>query len=150
MRWPERPPRGRVLHVVLVGIAIAAACRTATPEEGGPINLRSAAPEYYRALERRINGNWGPDRPGARGSLAKEYERSGGGIVMVSFSVGKTGEIVGDPGVEESSGSEFLDGEAIRAVTSAAPFPPLPAGVKTDRIDLLWRFEHIPTRRRSE
>jgi TonB family protein len=129
-----------------MALALAGACRTTPAEEGGSIDLRAEAPEYYRAIERRINGNWGRNRGGASRQIAEAYDRSAGGIVVVSFSIGSRGEILGEPGVEESSGSAFLDGEAVRAVTSAAPFPPLPGGLDTRRVDLLWRFEHIPVR----
>jgi len=131
-------------------LALFAACRTAAHDEAPSVDLRAADPGYFRLIEKRINGNWGPRHPGAPGDLTGAYDRTGGGIVVVSFSIGKKGEILGSPGLEESSGSDFLDGEALRAVTSTAPFPPLPPSITTDRVDLLWRFEHIPSRGRSE
>jgi len=144
LRSPERPPRGRALRAAVIAVVLAGACRTAGTQEVAPVDLRAQAPEYYRAIERRINGNW---RPG--GGATRGDDRTGGGIVMISFSIGRNGEIVGTPGVEESSGSQSLDAEAVHAVTTAAPFPPLPAGLGTDRVDLLWRFEHVPARETS-
>lgn len=150
MRWPERPSRGLALGAVLIALALEAACRTTKTEEGSSVDLRAEAPEYYRTIERRINGNWDRGRGDLSPRVAGHPDQSGGGIVIVSFSIGKKGEILGVPGVEESSGSEPLDGEAIRAVTSATPFPPLPSGLHTDRVDLLWRFERVPAPGPSE
>jgi TonB family protein len=131
--------------VLLVPLAISA-CRTSSGKEPG-VNLRSADPGYFQQLERRINRGWGPAREGTGSGtqarrLAEQYAQSGGGIVVVSFSIRSDGRLDGDPAVEESSGSSFLDEEAVRAVRAAAPFPPIPRSLHTDRIDLIWRFEH--------
>jgi TonB family protein len=148
LKWRDRARARALLAAAL--LALVAACRTTAHDEARAVDLRAADPDYFRLVEQRINRNWGPGRAGAPEDLAAAYDRTGGGIVVVSFSIGKRGEIVGKPAVEESSGSEFLDQEALRAVTSAAPFPPLPSSIGTDRVDLLWRFEHLPSRRPSE
>jgi TonB family protein len=133
---------------ILLAAALASlpACKTSSGTAPG-VDLRTANPDYFQLLERRINRNWGPTRggPDAVNDLASRYARSGGGIVVVSFSIGSNGELLGTPAVEESSGSPFLDQEALRAVKLAAPFPPLPESLGTNRVDLLWRFEHLAT-----
>ncbi len=141
--------------LLLVPLSIPA-CRTSGGKEPG-LDLRSADPDYFQLIERRINRNWGParertgpDTEAEAGRLAEQYVQSGGGIVVVSFSIHKDGRLDGDPAVEESSGSRFLDREAVSAVRTAAPFPPIPRSLHTDRIDLIWRFEHQAGPREEE
>jgi len=149
LKSPERhAPRAATLAGILLALCALAsgpACKSSGSVPG--VDLRTANPDYFQLLERRINRNWGPTRGGADAvnDLAARYAKSGGGIVVVSFSIASNGELLGTPTVEESSGSPFLDQEALRSVKLAAPFPPLPESLGTKRVDLLWRFEHLAT-----
>ena len=133
--------------LLLASLSIPA-CHTSGLKETG-VDVRTADPDYFQELKDRINRNWGPSRERvgsgttreATGRVAK-YARSVGGLVVVSFSIGGDGSLVGEPAVEESSGSEFLDEDALRAIRAAAPFSPIPRSLSTDRIDLIWRFEY--------
>lgn len=52
------------------------------------------------------------------------------GTVRVRVTVNPNGSLAGSPRIEESSGSDILDDEALRIVARSAPFPPI-AGRRT-------------------
>jgi TonB family protein len=95
-----------------------------TPEagaDGGNITLDSSDfpfVYYLRIIEQKISQQW---TPAGKAWLSGTTKR-----VVIGFQVQRNGHI-SKPVVEESSGIEFLDQTAIRAVLSADPLPPLPA-----------------------
>ncbi|HLQ22216.1 MAG TPA: energy transducer TonB, partial [Gemmatimonadales bacterium] len=48
---------------------------------------------------------------------------------------------IAPPRVEESSGSSFYDRAALRAITEASPFPPLPADWANPSLRVLFNFD---------
>jgi protein TonB len=70
----------------------------------------------------------------ARIAAAKRYpmmaeRRHIQGEVIVSFRLKYDGSLIGDPKLTGSSGSNLLDGAAVRAVKRAAPFPRFPGPI---------------------
>jgi TonB family protein len=57
----------------------------------------------------------------------------------VAFIIQKDGQ-VRDIRVKNSSGDSYFDMTAKRAVTAAAPFPPLPDGFEAKDLPVLVRF----------
>jgi TonB family protein len=45
------------------------------------------------------------------------------------------------PRIEQSSGSSFYDRAALRAISEASPFPPLPADWSKPALRVLFNFE---------
>lgn len=83
-----------------------------------------------------------------KGTVRKALERTkvvprsrGTGTVLVRFKVGPTGQLISSE-IQESSGSKALDEAAIAAVTRAAPFPPMPAEIAGEPIEMMvpYRF----------
>jgi protein TonB len=77
-----------------------------------------------------------------KGTVRKALERTkvvprsrGAGTVLVRFKVGPTGQLLSSE-IEESSGSKALDEAAIAAVERAAPFPPMPAEIAGEPIEM--------------
>lgn len=58
------------------------------------------------------------------------------GKVEVRVRLRPDGSLDGSPRVHASSGARSLDREAVRMVTAAAPFPPLPEGLPHERADI--------------
>lgn len=89
-------------------------------------------PWYLQKMENKISGQWAPP------PLALEGEWVG---AVIQFSVGKDGGIEFESvKVEKSSGNNFFDQAAMRAVYAAHPFPPLPDGLNEDRLRVHFSF----------
>ncbi|MCA9520458.1 MAG: energy transducer TonB [Myxococcales bacterium] len=56
------------------------------------------------------------------------------GRVVIEALIGSSGTLRGEPTIKKSSGVALLDREALRMVTSAAPFPPLPGAWLLSRL----------------
>jgi TonB family protein len=85
---------------------------------------------YYRvAIQNRIGANWSPAFV------------SGEAVTIVYFRIIRSGAIVGAR-VEESSGIQFYDQTALRAVLSSSPLPPLPAQFPEDAVGVHFRFRY--------
>jgi protein TonB len=54
------------------------------------------------------------------------------GDVVIKIKIDRVGAIIGLPSVVKSCGHEVLDAEALRMVTRAAPFNPLPSAFAKD------------------
>jgi TonB family protein len=72
---------------------------------------------YLQTVQRKVNERWSPPARGAEGRA------------VVVFEIGRDGAI-SRPEVENSSGDVLYDQAALRAITDANPFPPLPAEFK--------------------
>ncbi|MDD3642334.1 MAG: TonB family protein [Candidatus Krumholzibacteria bacterium] len=70
---------------------------------------------YLTAIERKVSENWFSSHSG----------RGEGVSCVVYFQLGRGGQVSGLR-VEQSSGNPHFDRQALRAIQSAEPFPPLP------------------------
>jgi len=89
---------------------------------------------YYINLKRKIELVW--EYP----YLARESGLQG--RLLMRFVINRDGSLA-EAKVLRSSGFALLDQEALRAVHDAAPFPPLPARMKTDRLVINATFEYV-------
>lgn len=101
---------------------------------GDQIGLSSFPYTYYlQILTDKISAAWFTSLvdPGVRGTY----------IVTIFFKIYRDGRI-SDLKVEEASAIRSLDLSALRAITSAAPFPPLPEEYDQDFLGIHLIFEH--------
>lgn len=73
-------------------------------------------PLYLRNADKKLRSRWAPPPVG---TISQAYE------VVVVFEIGRQG-VVGEARVEKSSGNQYFDLAALRAVYDSNPFPPLP------------------------
>jgi TonB family protein len=60
------------------------------------------------------------------------------------FEIGRDGSIREQPELEKSSGNTVYDQSALRAITEASPFPPLPPEFKAASLRVHFGFEFRP------
>lgn len=84
---------------------------------------------YMRDMQRRIKLNWDPPK--------QETSNS----VTLLYSLNKKGEII-KCSVLKSSGSQKVDKAAKDALFNTAPFRPLPADFKGEKIDVQFTFDY--------
>jgi periplasmic protein TonB len=105
-----------------------------------PIPLNTQDPilaPFTKVIENWIESQWVyPD-------LAKHYGLQG--KVTVEFTVLQNGGI-DLLAVVRSSGSNLLDEEAVRAIKAAAPFPPIPRSIATNRLRIIAGFTYLNNR----
>jgi TonB family protein len=94
---------------------------------------------YARVIKERIMRHW-VYPPEARENLVE-------GNLMAVFSLNPGGHIV-HVGVTRASGYEILDREAVRAISMAAPFPPLPEHIRVKRLNIKAAFDYRLTSRK--
>ncbi len=104
-----------------------------------PARLIRSADKSYRQTLRNFGGNSTLAR-GAGSAVAEARARTGQGTTVVSFTILKTGQLEADPVMLQSSGSVFLDEEALRAVRFGGPFPPVPDRLAKNTLKLTWAF----------
>ena len=63
------------------------------------------------------------------------------------FSLAGNGNVV-QVAVNKKSGYKVLDQEAVRAITSAAPFPPFPEHITAKRLNIIANFDYRLTARK--
>jgi TonB family protein len=103
-------------------------------EYGDQIGLSTFPYTYYlQILTDKVSAAWFTSLvdPGVRGTYT----------VTVYFKIYRDGRI-SDLKVEEASQIRSLDLSALRAITSAAPFPPLPEDYDQDYLGIHLIFEH--------
>ena len=88
---------------------------------------------YLRLIQSKIGERWAPPRAAA----------AGGERVIVLFEIQRDGQ-VREATVERSSGNTLYDQSAVRAVTEASPFPPLPPEFKASSLRVHFGFEFQP------
>jgi TonB family protein len=88
---------------------------------------------YLRLIQSKIGERWSPPRAAA----------TGGERVIVLFEIQRDGQ-VREPTVERSSGNALYDQSALRAITEASPFPPLPPEFKASSLRVHFGFEFTP------
>jgi protein TonB len=88
---------------------------------------------YYLALKRKIELVWeypyAARRTGVQGRL------------LMRFVINLDGSLA-EVRILRSSGSALLDSEAVRAIRSAAPYPPLPKRMNSERLTITATFEY--------
>lgn len=88
---------------------------------------------YLIALRNRIGQNW---------SAPAGLVTSGNPVrAVVHFRIERDGRVV-EPEVESSSGINFFDQSAIRAVMISSPVPPLPMGYAENELGVHFAFEY--------
>ena len=89
---------------------------------------------YLAALRNKIGSRWVPP-PGiqVRGQPVR---------TVVYFRISRDGQ-VSVANVESSSGYAFFDQTALRALLSATPLPPLPAGFNDNYLGVHFGFEYM-------
>lgn len=88
---------------------------------------------YARVIKERILRRWAYP-PEAKKDLIQ-------GRVLAIFSLGRDGKMI-QVVIAGSSGYEILDGEVIRAIRSADPFPPFPEHVTVKRLNIKALFDY--------
>jgi len=107
----------------------------ATQAQTGPavqVEKHEGVPDYYLALlQRKIDRRWEPSAARTRGGPAV--------ACLIRFRISPAG-VIENPRVVESSGFSVFDREALRAVLSASPLPPPPAGSRALEVPISVRF----------
>jgi len=112
----------------------------ATSRADAPVSLNSKDPiyvTYFNKIKQLIESQWSyPElalRYGLQGKLALE------------FTIGANGQLE-RLRLVRSSGSQLLDEEALRAIKTAAPFPPIPPWVKPIPLSISASMEYHDNR----
>jgi TonB family protein len=101
-----------------------------------PVPLETQDPRfqaYFSKVREKIKATW--TYPSAAG------ERGIEGEVVVEFRIAKDGHLESTD-VRRSSGAPILDEYSIRAVQTAAPFPPVPDDVAKDTLTIDSTFRY--------
>lgn len=109
----------------------------------GPVHLGTRNPQYvtyFGSIKRAIEAVW--QYP----PLALKYGLQG--KLSMEFTISENGQLE-ETRILRSSGSDLLDDEALRAVTAAAPFSPIPPWIGRNRIDIIATFEYHDNRTSS-
>jgi protein TonB len=107
---------------------------------GASVSLNTNDPaymNYFNRIKQAINQKW--EYP----ELAKRYGLQG--TLLLEFVVGANGQIE-QLRLVRSSGSQLLDDEALRAIKAAAPFPPIPAWIKSTPLPISATMEYHDSR----
>ena len=109
-----------------------------TPASPGdaPVPLETPDPRfqaYFSKVREKIRATW--TYPSAAG------ERGIEGEVVVEFRIAKDGRLE-SADVRRSSGAAILDEYSVRAVQTAAPFPPVPEDVAIETLTIESTFRY--------
>ena len=88
---------------------------------------------YARIIKNRIMQHW-IYPPEARGNLVE-------GKLIVIFSLSKNGNMTRVE-INQTSGHEILDKEALRAIRDAAPFPTFPEHITVSQLNINANFDY--------
>ena len=69
------------------------------------------------------------------------FEQEEEGVAVVKFSISESGDLLAS-GIEESSGSNYLDLGALDVVRSAAPYDPFPRDFMLSQLNIVARFQY--------
>lgn len=109
-------------------------------KNSAPISLDTKDPvylSYFNRIKQAIEQNW--EYP----ELALRYGLQG--RLSLEFSIGTNGHLE-QLRIMRSSGSQLLDDEALRAIRTAAPFPPLPSWMKSGPLTVSASMEYNDNR----
>lgn len=105
----------------------AIASRAADSPEGLDARQNLDLGPYLEEIRRRVKRNWNPS-----GSVDERH-------TVLTFSIQKNGQITGLK-IAQSSGSEIVDRESLRAVQQSAPFDALPPSYPSNALDIEFNF----------
>ncbi|MFC1825741.1 energy transducer TonB, partial [Thermodesulfobacteriota bacterium] len=83
--------------------------------------------DFFKIIKARIQDHWRYPQ-GAKKNLIE-------GRLLVLFSLSRDGNLI-QIKITKASGHEILDQEAVRAIRSAAPFPPFPRRISLSRLNI--------------
>jgi periplasmic protein TonB len=113
---------------------------SSSSRSNAPVSLNTRDPgyvTYFTKLKQLIESQW--EYP----ELAQRYGLQG--RLAVEFTIGAHGQLE-RLRVVRSSGSQLLDEEALRAITAAAPFPPIPSWIKPNPLPIAAAMEYHDSR----
>jgi TonB family protein len=84
---------------------------------------------YLAAIERKVSENW----------FSGVSSGAEGHTCVIVFRLRRDGRIA-DVRIEQGSGNSYFDRSAMRAIRSAAPFPPLPKAFTNDYLSIHFTF----------
>lgn len=87
--------------------------------------------DYVLRIRDMVASRWSPP---TRGAYAKQLR------VEVFFRIGRGGQILAQPRAPSTSGDTLYDQAALRAIASAAPFPPLPREYEGQSLGVRFAF----------
>ncbi len=100
------------------------------PMVSGPVvDMPSFKYDYYLGIiKNKVDNRW--NQPVTHNKTRK---------ALIEFTISRKGD-VSNVRVSDSSGDNYFDQTALRAVTLSTPFPPLPQGFKGDSLRVHYRF----------
>ena len=113
-----------------------AAQPAASPRQGNA-ELNAQMQAYYAKVWSRIRGGWTLPQGIVSGEVLE---------TVIGVTVLRSGAVT-EVNYEKRSGNRYFDESAMKAVRKASPFPPLPAGVGDNSIDIGIRFPYPEPRR---
>ena len=105
-----------------------------------PISLNTTDPvyvTYFTKIKQLIESHWEYPEVALRYGLQ--------GRLALQFMIGANGQLE-QVRLVRSSGSQVLDEEAVRAITAAAPFPPIPPWIKPNPLFISASMEYHDNR----
>lgn len=105
-----------------------------------PVRLDTREPKYisyFNSIKRAIELVWEYPAPALRHGVQ--------GKLVLEFTILANGSLDAARLIR-SSGFSVLDQEAIRAVTAASPFHPIPPWIGKNRLDIIASFEYLDNR----
>jgi TonB family protein len=115
--------------------AVALGQPTGSTQGSGPVSVQASDfpfAWYLHAVQRKITEKWAPP---ARGD----------GRALVVFEISRNGDVK-HAALEGSSGDAVYDQAALRAITDATPFPPLPEQYKSSILTIHLGFSPLSDR----
>ena len=116
--------------VVLCFAVLAAVLGTGTACAQPPDALDTPLRLYLAAVNRKVTDRWE--------GLARQGRQP-----VITFEIGRDGQVA-NVSVEDSSGNRYYDLTAMRAITDAAPFPPLPDEFPGSALRIHMGFNFVP------
>jgi protein TonB len=113
---------------------------SAGSRDAGPVSLNTRDPiyvSYFNKIKHSIELQWEYPEVALRYGLQ--------GRLSLEFAIASNGQLE-RLRILRSSGSQVLDGEALRAIKAAAPFPPIPPWIKASPLSVSASMEYHDNR----
>jgi len=113
---------------------------SAGSRDTGPVSLNTRDPiyvSYFNKIKHSIELQWEYPEVALRYGLQ--------GRLSLEFAIASNGQLE-RLRILRSSGSQVLDGEALRAIKAAAPFPPIPPWIKASPLSVSASMEYHDNR----
>lgn len=120
---------GRAIEGIRKKVEASSGAQTRASQQGA-VETSSAVNAYYQALWARIRAEWALPR----GILPSENLET-----VIDVTVSRSGAVTAIS-IEKSSGNQYFDQSALRAIRKASPFPPVPEDIRGSSIELGIRF----------